>query len=183
MSVSYEFDPGNKLGNAIKKALLEIEDLTVPFKEMTASWYKSNVSIFSESRKSAGKYQDLSPRYKSLKEKHIGSAYPILRGFLKPKGQPARKSGKLADSMLDPRNPDSISRIINKTSLILGTKVTSKGKPYGLYLHHGTNKMPARPFVLLGAEQVAPDPIRRRRQKWIDMIEDFVIQKSKGFAT
>ena len=150
---------------------------------MTREWYKGNRSIFDEGRKGRGKYIDLTPKYKKAKIKAIGGAYPILRGFLKPPGQKARKSGKLARSMTDPANADTVATIINKKALILGTKVTNEdGEPYPQFLHFGTKKMAARPFVLIGGEQVATNEINKRRENWINMLKDFVIQSSEGFA-
>lgn len=174
-----EVDPDNKLEKTIKFAVSEVADLTIPFKLMTREWFKSNRSIFDKGRKGPGKYRDLSPKYKKRKTKALGSPYPILRGFVKPKGQPARPSGKLADSMTKPKDSGAVSKIINKQSLILGTKVTGKdGEPYPNHLHFGTKKMPSRPFVLLGGEQVAPDRVNKRRELWVNMIQDFVNQKT-----
>lgn len=179
----YTVDPDKKFNKAIDKAIRSLNDLTVPFTLMTKEWFKGNRSIFDEGRKGPGKYKDLSSGYKAAKIKAIGSPYPILRGFLKPKGSPARKSGKLADSMIEPTNPDAISIIVNKKILILGTKVKGKGGvPYPSFLHFGTSKMPARPFVLLGGEQVATGQINQRREVWIDLLTDWALQVSEGFA-
>lgn len=179
----YRVDPDNKFNQAIQDAILKVDDLTIPFKLMTREWYKGNRSIFDEGRKGPGKYADLTPKYKLAKIKAIGTAYPILRGFLKPKGQPGRKSGKLAKSMIDPSNSDTVATIINKKVLILGTKVkNAKGEPYPNYLHFGTSKMTARPFVLIGGEQVANKDINKRRENWIELLSDYVLQVSKDFA-
>jgi hypothetical protein len=43
--------------------------------------------------------------------------------------------------------------------------------------------LPQRPFILLGAEQVSPPDINRRREAWIAILEDYVIQASSKFAT
>lgn len=179
----YDFDPEGRLAKAITKSANEIQNLTIPLTEIGKSWRKGNVSQFDPARKSRGKYAELSPRYKSLKEKYIGSAYPILRGFLKEKGLPARRSGKLADSMINPSHPDSVSKIINQSGILLGTKVKSKkGFLYPLALEKGNKNMPARPVVLLGSEQVATMDQNKRIDNYIELLADFVIQKSKGFA-
>lgn len=180
--VDYKVDPDKEFQREINKSFRKLGDLTIPFKLMSREWFKGNRAIFDPSRQSPGKYVDLTPKYKKAKTKAIGSPYPILRGFLKPAGQPARKSGKLAESMLDPRNPDAISTIINKKILILGTKVKSEGAPYPAFLHFGTSKMAARPFVLIGGEQVAPREINIRRENWVEMLKDYVLQVSEGFA-
>lgn len=147
------------LQNAIKETLKEVDDLTIPYKLMVDSWYKSNRSIFS--LKSPGKYPDLSPRYKRYKKKEFGFIYPILKA-----------SGRLEDSMINPGG-ESISYVFNKRTLVLGTKV-----PYGKY-HQLGKGVPLRPFVLLGAEQVSPPEINRRRDNWIKLLNDYVLQASK----
>ena len=168
----YIVDPGGKFSRAIKKATRGVSDLTIPFGLMTKEWYKSNRSIFDLGRKGPGKYVDLSPSTKKLKERMFGRIYPILVA-----------SGKLGKSMPEPGNSDSIAIIVNKKTLVLGTKVTGKNNaPYSFFVQLGTRKMPARPFVLLGGEQVAPRRINIRRKIWIKMIEQYVIDVSKGFA-
>lgn len=182
--VEYEVDPGGKLQKEINKTIKILGDLSAPYKLMTDSWFKGNVSIFDEGRQGPGKYADLTEPYKTRKERAIGKAYPILRGFLKEPGQPARKSGKLADSMTDPTHPDAVSTVANKTILILGTKVKSKkGHPYPLSLHFGTKNMEARPLALIGGEQVATRQVNVRRDIWIETLRSFTIDSSKGFAT
>jgi hypothetical protein len=112
-------DPDKEFQKEINKSIKLLGDLTIPYKLMTQSWFKGNHGIFPEKRGGPGQYADLSPAYKKTKKRYLGSPYPILRGFFKPKGQPARKSGKLARSMTDPDSPDSVNFIINKKILIL----------------------------------------------------------------
>jgi hypothetical protein len=165
----YEFDPNNELGNAINRARRGVDDLGPVFKLMAAEWFKSNRSIFDPGRKSRGKYKDLSDQYKKAKKARHGFVYPILLA-----------GGKLARSMTDPTSGDSVQRITKK-DMILGTRVTSKrGAPYPIFLHKGTAKMPARPVVLLGAEQVATRQINMRRKAWIDRLDDFITQQTPG---
>ena len=179
---NYDVDPKNELDKAVNLAFKKVGDLTIPLIEMGRSWFKSNKSIFPASRVGPGKYVDLTPKYKKQKTKAIGSAYPILQGFVKS-GDSFIKSGKLAKSMTDPSNPDAISLIVNKKTLVLGTKVTSKkGHSYPASLNFGTNKMVARPFMLLGGEQVATSAVNARRKAWIASLADYVKQVSEGFA-
>ena len=179
----YKVDPNEKFNKAVNDAIKELGDLTTPFRLMTREWFKGNRSIFDEGRQGPGKYQDLTTRYKKAKTRAIGSPYPILRGFVRPKGQAARKSGKLAKSMIDPTDGASIVSIINKTTLVLGTRVVSKkGSPYGIFINEGTKNMAARPFMLIGGEQVATKEINKRRENWVNMIEDYMFQISKGYA-
>jgi hypothetical protein len=176
----YKFDPDGKLEKALDETFKKTKDLTLPYTLMTREWFKANRTIFDLGRKSRGKYAELSPKYKKTKERYLGSAYPILSGFFKEKGRPARRSHKLAKSMTDPRNPDSVAKIINKAILILGTKVKSKKNHlYPASLHYGTKKMPARPVVLSGAEQVAPDRVLKRNKLWIKMLKKYIFQISK----
>lgn len=181
----YNVDPDKRLEKAIKKASKQLDDLTIPYRLMTREWYKGNRSIFDEGRKGPGKYIDLSPKYKKAKTKAIGSPYPILRGFLKPKGQPASKSGRLAKSMTDPSDAGTVATIVNKKILVLGTKVTGKGGvPYPRILHLGLGRMPGpRPFVLIGGEQVATNQVNKRRENWVELLSDYVKQVSEGFAS
>lgn len=180
----YDVDPDGSFTKSLNDAIKKIGDLTIPFKLMTREWFKGNRSIFDEGRKGPGKYADLSAKYKIAKTKAIGSPYPILRGFLRTAGGKAKKSGKLAKSMIKPGDSGSVSTIVNKNILILGTKVTGKGSvPYPTFLHLGTKDMPARPFVLIGGEQVATNQVNKRRKNWGVMLQDYVFQVSKGFAS
>jgi phage gpG-like protein len=149
-----------QLQDAIKAARSAVSDLTVPFKLMTDAWFRSNRAIFA--LKGPGKYADLSEAYKTQKKRRHGFTYPILRA-----------SGNLEDSITKPGDAGSIAQTLNKKTLILGTKVS-----YGQYLQFGTSRMPARPFILVGAEQVAPAEINRRRDAWVKMLQDYVMQKT-----
>ena len=175
----YIVDPDNEFARAIKKALKKVDDLTIPFGLIAKSWFKGNNFIFDPSRQGPGQYVDLSPRYKKLKSKAIGSPYPILRGFTGNKKDGYRKSGKLAKSMTDASNPDAVNYIINKQTLILGTKVEANGKPYARFLNFGTKDMPARPLILIGGEETAPFQLKNRRKNWIELVADYVEQVSK----
>ncbi len=165
MVIDFVVDPDNEFKKAIQKASEEVEDLTIPFTLMEQSWFKSNRAIFS--LKGPGKYSDLSEVYKPRKKKDVGFIYPILR-----------RLGALESSLTVPGDEDSVATILNKKTLVLGTKT-----PYAGFLHGGTSRMPARPMVLVGAEQVAPDEINRRRLAWIEILGDYVLQKAKQVGT
>lgn len=141
--------------NAVKEALTEVSDLRVPFNAIANTWFKSNKAIFSTSSK--GKYDDLKPSTKKQKFSKWGFIYPILY-----------RSGFLADSLMIRGHSASILEI-GKTNMALGTKVE-----YGIFHQLGTVKMKARPFVLLGPEQVAPKQISKRKELWIKQITDHV---------
>lgn len=160
MAVKFKVDVDQKLKKAIDKTLKDVQDLTIPFGLITQSWFKSNRAIFALS--GPGKYPDLSERYKKQKKKAVGFIYPILR-----------RTGRLESSITDPSDTDAISLIINKRSLILGTKV-----PYASNHQMGLG-VPVRPMVLFGPEQVSPPGINRRVDAWVKILEEFALAKSK----
>jgi phage gpG-like protein len=145
----------------MKRARDEAIDLRVPFGLITASWYKSNKAIFA--LKGPGKYADLKDSTKKQKKARFGHVYPILRA-----------SGVLEKSITQPGAQYGIAKQ-GKQELTLGSSV-----PYGGYLQSGTKFMPSRPFVLLGAEQVAPSGINNRDRVWVRMITDYVSQKTQA---
>lgn len=159
MVVKFEVDPDKQLQKALQKAAEEVKDLTIPLGLITQSWFKSNRAIFAVS--GPGKYTDLSEVYKVRKKKEVGFIYPILR-----------KSGALEQSITKPGDSNSIAVLINKTTLILGSKI-----PYGPN-HQFGKTVPQRPWVLVGAEQTAPPELNRRRLAWIEIISDYVLQKA-----
>lgn len=161
--ITFEVDPGGKFKKAIDEAVKEVDDLTIPFALITQSWYKSNQFIFDRSRQSEGKYVDLSEDYKQAKFNKFKFIYPILLA-----------TGRLERSMTDADSNESINKVINKKTLILGTRV-----PYAPHHQFGTSKMPARPFVLIGAEQVAPEGLNRRQDAWVAILASYVAQKSR----
>lgn len=165
MVVEFSVDPDKQLQQIIQKTAQEVEDLSIPFALMTQSWFKSNRAIFALS--GAGKYEDLSDVYKPAKQRDVGFVYPILR-----------KSGALEESITKPGDSNSVAVTINKNTLILGSKI-----PYGPFHQFGTRKMPARPFVLIGAEQVAPEEVNLRRSAWIEILADYVLQKASQIGT
>jgi phage gpG-like protein len=159
-ATKYTVDPDREFTEAIKKALDEVDDLTIPFTLITKSWFKGNKAIFS--LKGPGKYPDLSPKYKEQKKKAVGFIYPILR-----------RSGALENSITEASDSNAINLIINKNTLVLGTKIK-----YGHYHQFGEGQ-PLRPFILIGGEQTAPEEINRRRNAWIATIQEYVLQVSK----
>lgn len=141
----------------IQKAREQVNDLTVPFKLIGQSWFKTNRAL--SSLKGPGKFVDLKPEYKRVKAKKWGFVYPILGA-----------SGRLLSSITTP-GPESINLIINKRTLLLGSTV-----PYGIYHQLGTKTLPRRPWILVGAEQTAPPELNKRKEAWVKMIHDYVRQ-------
>ena len=164
MVVKFEVDVDKEFKRALESAAKAVGDLTIPLTLITQSWFKSNRAIFD--LKGPGKYEDLNKDYKPRKRAAVGFVYPILK-----------RTGALERSITDPKDSDAISEIINGKTAILGSKI-----PYGPYHQLGTKKMPARPFVLIGAEQTAPPELNKRRDAWVALIEKFVLDKSSQFG-
>jgi hypothetical protein len=155
--LAFEIDPDQAFNKVVKDAIEKVGDLRPVLMTISRSWYKSNKAIFA--LKGPGKYVDLTEKYAEAKAAKLGSAYPILRGFTR----------RLEGSITEAGSADAIAYVINKRTLVLGTRT-----PYAGYLHEGTSKMKARPVLLLGAEQVAPEAHQIARGRWIASIEDFV---------
>ncbi len=177
--VNFKVDPDKSFQNALNRVIKQLDDLTVPYKSMTREWYKGNKSIFDLGRKGPGKYVDLSEPYKTIKARYLGSPYPILVGFLKKPKTPAKRSGKLRNSMIKAGDSNAVAQIINKKTLLLGTRAKNKkGFLYPAALNFGTSKMPSRTFMLIGGEQVATPGVNKRRENWIKILNDYVLQLS-----
>lgn len=164
MVMKVEVDPQEKLAKALRYAGARVGNLTIPLKLIAQQWFKSNRAIFSI--QGPGKYVDLTDLYKKRKQKEAGFIYPILK-----------KSGRLAQSITVPNEPESINYIINRKSLVLGSRT-----PYAIYHQSEAprTKLPRRPMVLFGNEQVAPDALERRVADWEKMILDFVLDQTGG---
>lgn len=124
-----------ELQNKFAEALKSAKDLTVAFSIIQRQEFKLQRQIFQ--LRSAGKFKDLSPKYKIRKKQKTGSAYPIL--FY---------NGRLAASLTNPGG-ENIS-IISPRSLIFGTSV-----PYGIY-HNSKDarrKIPYRPFLFIDEQR------------------------------
>ena len=186
MVISHEVDPGKEFAKAVKAAIKDVEDLTIPLTLITKSWFQSNKFIF-QVKGSSGKYADLSgdseKGYKEWKNRNAGFVYPVLK-----------LSGTLEKALTNPGG-DSIALVVNKKTLVLGTKdlLTSgalknasglKSRKYRVSWHQfGTKKMPARPPVLIGTEQTAPEPLNKRAQLWIQTLENYVLQRAMQLGT
>lgn len=173
-------DPKEKLRSALRYAALRVSDLTIPLKQISQEWFASNKFIFQ--LKGPGKYSDLSSKpffafweppwsglkrfypggYKEYKGARYGNVYPILKA-----------TGRLAESITNPSHENAISFVINKKDLTLGTNVE-----YANFLDKGTRSMPARPVVLFGNEQVAPQALNRRIAIWEERLLDYCDQVS-----
>lgn len=162
---SYEVDNDKAFRDALKEASKNIGDFRIPFGLISADFYRSEQSIFK--LKSPGKYPDLSERYGKYKQKKVGFKYPILV-----------RSGRLAASMLGPRNPGSIN-VITALSLFIGTSI-----PYGIYHQSDLprkSKLPQRKFLFIGPEapSFASSEQVGRLQRWLGIVNDHVNNVTK----
>lgn len=168
---SYSVDNDKKFRDALRNAFTQVKDLRLPLTLIGRDWFDSNRAIFA--LKSPGQYPDLKPATKKQKQKQTGFIYPILE-----------RTGRLSASITQPANSDAIDLIVNKNTLILGTKV-----PYGVY-HQSDKprkKIPLRKFVFIGPESTfaADTEISGRLERWTGILERYVLEKMKqqGFKT
>lgn len=159
MNPQIEVDPKSELKNAIKRAAKEVGDLTIPLTLIGQYWRRSNEAIFAV--KGPGRYPDLSEKYKRFKRSILGSEYPIMLF-----------NGRLMASITGTPNGESIQKILNKNSLVLGTSV-----PYAYFL--ANNRRKPRPVVLYGAEQTAPPQLNNRIEAWQEILAKYVAQRSQ----
>ncbi len=159
MAMRFEVDPDKTFSRAVQKAAEEVGDLRIPLTLIAKQWFQSNKAIFSLS--GPGKYKDLSKLYKRAKLNRYGHIYPIF----------GTRKGPLEKSITDPNDGGAVNNIINKTTLVMGTRV-----PHAIF-HQGPGtrtKMPFRPIVMIGSEQIAPPELNKRRDIWIKMLGDYV---------
>lgn len=163
MELQYAFDQNSSFQKKINEVYKATGDLTIPLTLIAREWFRGNKSIFA--LKGPGRYKDLTSNYKNFKRRNYGFVYPIMMA-----------SGRLMASITDPPSDESINRILaDKKTLQLGTTV-----PYGVY-HQSflpRKKMPYRPFLFVGVEQIAPTDIKQRRVKnWIKILDSYFQQK------
>ncbi len=192
MEVIYVFDENSEFQKKVKHLYEQTKDLTIPLRLIASSWFRGNKSIFDSNRIGPGRYTDLSEKpffarwerdnpdlmrfykggYKEYKKAKHGFVYPILKA-----------TGKLERSITDPSDSNSVNLIINKSTLVLGTKVD-----YGIYHQSQTERgkrktgraMPYRPFLFVGVEQIAPNDIKNNRLKtWMQILDNHFKQVTK----
>lgn len=178
--LNVEVDVNHKIRDLLKSLKEEGANLTIPFNSIAKSWFRGNRSIFTNTN-GPGKYQDLGGHNPSApvrlrgktvtrrtaakfhKLQKFGFVYPIMKA-----------TGHLEDSLTNPTHPDAVNLIINKNALYLGTRVK-----YAPYHQLGGEKLPQRPVVFLGVEQIAPDALRNENTRWINILEDHYAQLIK----
>ena len=165
--VDFRVDPKGEFKKALIRAGKKVNDLRVPFKLITMEFYKSNKALFpAKGSNGPDVFEDLSENYKRQKDKKHKFIYPILRA-----------SGRLMNSLTKPTDRDTVATVINKKSLLLGTKV-----PYASNLQFGTKNMPARPYLVVGTEEglwAKTEHIQRRKRAWMQILEDYCTNSLK----
>lgn len=174
--INVQIDVENGIKDLLAQAKEAGVNLTVPFTSIAKSWFKANKSIFS--LQGPGQYPDYGgfhpdevvrggltrqALYKNRKFKKFGFIYPMMRA-----------TGALEKSLTDPVDANSINLIVNQTSLYLGTRV--EYAPY--HQSDGPRtKIPLRPIVFTGAEQIAPTDVRNAYSRFTQIMADAIQQK------
>lgn len=167
---------------SVEEAKKKVADLSTPLRKIGLDWMRTNSLIFTQG--AGGSWADLNSRgrgvkvrgfgpkktgedsgraggYKLQKLRRWGFVYPILVA-----------SGRLKRSMTVPGDSDSLFDILNKSTLILGTRVASKdGTNYPFILHHGSKYFPARPFMTVSQLSVS---------RWKSILKAFVAQAANS---
>jgi phage gpG-like protein len=169
---SYDIDADKKFQSALVRAKAVTSDLTIPLTLISKDFYKSQKAIFM--LKGPGQYPDLQddpPPGRSTKREKVRlgfSVYPILK-----------RTGRLEGSTTIPTHPDAVNQIINRRTLIIGSKV-----PYGVY-HQSDKprktKLPMRKFLFIGPESTfATSDQQGRVGRWLNILNSYILKKLGG---
>jgi phage gpG-like protein len=155
---------------SVRDAQRVVRDLTEPLQQIGRDWMRSNETIFALSgpgpwtdlsgsrsgRDAKGRFRSKISGYKAEKLRRWGFVYPILKA-----------SGRLERSLTQPGDPGALMEVVNGTELRLGTRVTGRGGAnYPAFLHRGTSRMPARPYLEIHQLSV---------QRWKLILRTFII--------
>lgn len=163
VQVTVEIQNERAFNAAIARAKAVTDDLRIPLTLIAKRWFKGNQAIFQLA--GTGKYDDLAESYKKRKQAKWGFTYPILKA-----------SGALERSITQATDSNAVSEIINKDTLLLGTRIE-----YGIYhqSRDARSRLPRRPFLFVGDEPFAPNESRKNPEIWLNILNDFVVQKLK----
>lgn len=161
-------DPQKEFQKSIAKTSKGIEDIRPALNQVKKQWYQGNKSIFA--LQSAGKYEELSLKYEKAKVKELGFDYPLLRGKYK----------RIENAITKEDDKHAYSKV-SKKNIELGV-VKSEEFPYAFSIHYGSKKqnIPARPYVLLGVEQVSTPEISKKPKVYLEIIQDYIVELSRG---
>lgn len=168
MVASYNFDLKNQeiLRKKLEALHKATSDFRIPFKLISADFYRSQKQIFA--LKNRGLYPDLADSTKKQKQSKLGFVYPILVGATR----------RLSQSTLTNAHPDSIYDL-GKQHLVIGTKT-----PYGKYHQSDLprTRIPLRKFIFIsgGPEDKAKDAGIGRIGRWSRIIEEHIKQLIEG---
>ena len=157
-------DEGQKFNQSIKAMSKSVSDLTIPLNQIKKQWYQGNKSIFK--LKGPGKYDLLSLSYANKKNNELDFIYPLLRA-----------KNKNIEAAITSEDDKHAYSHIEKKSIELGVKKSTEF-PYAFAIHYGipSKNIPARPYVLLGVEQVATTDIKKKPKIYFEIIKDYVLQ-------
>ena len=154
LEVTQDFNEFIKLVEASQK---KVGDLRPALESMAIRWFRSNKALFLLQSK-GGYENDLSDKYKILKERAVGFVYPMLKF-----------TGDLEDSLTNMGNEHAYKQFVGKKGIEVGTTV-----PYAFFLQEGTKFMPPRPPVLLGVEKQATVEQGKNIEEWSRILLGFV---------
>lgn len=162
--VSYVVDNDKRFRKAVDAARAAVGDLRIPLTLISRDFFRSQRAIWQLT--GPGQYPDLAESTKRRKRAAGKSVYPILRW-----------SGLLEESMTNPASPNAINEIVNKSTLLVGTKVD-----YGIFPQTGARRL--RKFLFIGPEapRFATSDQMGRLERWTNILQAHVIAQGKTFA-
>ena len=180
ITTSFLIENDKAFRDGIDRLARTTSDFRIPFREIARDWVKSNRKIFTLA--SRGLYQDLAPEhgdpdaggirthtnYIDRKRAEVGFAYPILLKF-----------GDLARSLTVKGGPGQVLDVGQRT-LTMGTEVEHA-------IYHQSDlprkKIPQRKIIFIDggpAERSKDAAIAGRRERWLNIINDHIIQLITG---
>lgn len=180
-STAFDWEIENQVAftNGLDRLGKATSDFRIPFLLIASDFYRSNRKLFT--LQSRGLYQDLAPsrgidgnptttsNYKKQKERKLGFVYPILVG----------ESRKLSNSILGKSNEGSVFSL-GRQALEMGTSV-----PHAKF-HQSDKprtKLPQRKIIFISggpADKSSDSSIAGRRENWLNIINDHVLQLISG---
>jgi len=164
MALAPDFDFVNQKAFQAKLKLIQskVDNLTLPLKLISKDFFKSQRAIWQ--LKGPGAYTHLAVGTITQKQNQGINPYPALF-----------RTGLLKGSMTNPGHSLAINEVINKRTLIMGTKVE-----YGQYHQRGNSNLPRRPFLFIGPEapqkvaDIVKDKGKGRLERWVGILDNFM---------
>lgn len=163
---SYSVDNDRRFREALDIARRQVSDLRIPLTLISRDFFRSQKAIWQLT--GPGQYPDLKARTKARKQAMGKPVYPILKD-----------SGLLEKSMTSPTDSNAINEIINKSVLLVGTRVQ-----HGIFPQVGAGRQPMRKFLFIGPEaaRFATSDQMGRLQRWTSILQAHVVNWGKTFA-